>query len=79
MKYLLVLAIVVAAVWLWRANRPAARREASAPRPQAQAQVQVQDMVSCAVCDLHVPRADAVAGRRGALYCSAGHRHTAEG
>ena len=77
MKYLLVIAIVVAAVWLWRANRPAARREAAPPRPQDQARV--QDMVSCAVCDLHVPRADALAGRQGTLYCSAGHRQHAEG
>ena len=75
MKYLIVIAIVFAGIWLWRANRPAARKEAKAPPAQAQ----LQDMVSCAACELHVPRAEAVTGRQGALYCSTGHRQRAEG
>lgn len=75
MKYLIVIAIVFAGIWLWRANRPARREETPGPRTQAQ----LQDMVSCAVCDLHVPRADATPGRKGALYCGIEHRQRAEG
>lgn len=78
MKYLLVLAIIVAVAWLWRANRPAVRKDRDAP-PRPQAQAQLQDMVSCAVCDLHFPLADATTGSKGALYCSAEHRQRAEG
>ncbi|MDP1968565.1 MAG: PP0621 family protein, partial [Burkholderiaceae bacterium] len=37
-----------------------------------------EDMVSCPVCALHLPRAEAVAGEKG-LYCSADHRRQAEG
>ncbi|MDP3139153.1 MAG: PP0621 family protein, partial [Burkholderiaceae bacterium] len=37
-----------------------------------------EDMVSCPVCDLHLPRAEAVVGNKG-LYCSADHRRQAEG
>ena len=76
MKYLIVLAIVFLGFWLWRSNRPAARGE---PPPARKPDAQLQDMVSCAVCDVHVPRADAMAGRRGELYCSIEHRQRAEG
>ncbi|MBC7381250.1 MAG: hypothetical protein H7346_27960 [Burkholderiaceae bacterium] len=74
MKYLLVLAIVLIGLWLWRGNRRVP------PPPDARAaQPQLQDMIGCAVCELHVPRADATIGRSGALYCSTDHRRRAEG
>ena len=72
MKFLLVLAVVVIGAWLWRSGRQAAppRDKPSVPAPP-------QDMVSCAVCGVHIPQADAVAGRQG-LYCSVEHRQRAE-
>jgi uncharacterized protein len=77
MKYLLVLAVVLVAVWLWRNNRriekqqqpPAARPPLPAP----------QDMVRCPVCSLHLPRTDALPGPDGRLYCCQEHRQRAGG
>lgn len=76
MKYLLVLAIVLIGLWLWRGNRRVPPPPSAKAGPQ---QPQLQDMVGCAVCELHVPRADASVGRTGTIYCSADHRRSAEG
>ncbi|MEP6791126.1 MAG: PP0621 family protein [Ramlibacter sp.] len=77
MKYLLVLAVVLFGVWLWRNNRRAERDEEAARKAPPPALP--QDMVRCPVCALHLPRADALPGRGGALYCSAEHRSSAGG
>lgn len=76
MKYLLLIALLVVAYLVWRNGRiergsppPAARRPAAGP----------QEMVSCAVCGLHLPKADAVVGRDARLYCSQEHRLRAGG
>ena len=74
MKYLLLLAIVFAAFLLWRNNREPARGKQAPPRAPGQP----QDMIACALCDLHVPRTDAMPGPGGKLYCSAEHRQRAE-
>jgi uncharacterized protein len=74
MKYLLVLAIVLVAVWIWRNNRRAEQQQppsAKAPLPAP------QDMVRCPVCSVHLPRTDALAGPDGRLYCCQEHRQRA--
>lgn len=82
MKYLIVIAVVLVGVWLWRNNRRAelhdrqTRRPASTPvagpaRPAT-------EVVACAVCSVHLPRPDALRGDRG-MYCSVAHRRQAEG
>jgi len=77
MKYLLVLAVIIVAYLLWRAGRASARAEAAAaePRPDG-APPLPQDMVRCPVCSLHLPRADALPGASGRLYCSPEHRRS---
>ena len=70
MKYLLVLAIVLVAVWLWRNNR---RQEKQQP-PVKTPLPQPQDMVRCPVCSVHLPRTDALPGPDGRLYCCQEHR-----
>ena len=86
MKFVLVILVVLAGVWLWRRNRAEdARDEAEAAQAQARRAPQpppaVQapaEMVSCRHCGLHLPAADAVAGTQGP-YCSQDHlrRHEA--
>jgi uncharacterized protein len=71
MKYLLVLAVVLAVIWFVRNHRPAAKPR---DKPRQDTPAQPQDMVRCAVCSLHLPRADALPGRDGRLYCCADHR-----
>ena len=78
MKYLLVLAIVLIAVWLWRNNRREEKRQAPPPAAKNPPPAP-QDMVRCPVCSVHLPRTDALAGPDGRLYCCQEHRLRAGG
>ena len=73
MKYLLVLAVVMLAVWIWRNNRRLERQDRPAAPPPAPL-ASPQDMVRCPVCSVHLPRTDALAGPDGRLYCCPEHR-----
>jgi len=77
MKYLLIIAIVLLVLWLWRGSRREDRDGAAAARPRPE--IQQQDMIRCPVCSVHFPRADALPGPDGQLYCCAEHRSRAEG
>jgi len=75
MKFLFLVAIVFAVIWFMRQGRrmntpPPADRGARTPPPP-------QEMVECAVCHVHLPRTDALAGPGGQLYCCAEHRQRA--
>lgn len=74
MKFLLVLVVVLAGVWLWRSNR---RSGEKLDRQQPKAAPEPLDMIRCTLCSVHVPAADAVQGKQGS-YCSADHLHRAE-
>jgi uncharacterized protein len=75
MKFLLLLAIVLLLVWLWRSGR---RETSSSDQPsQPAAPPSPQEMVCCARCGVHLPHSDAVVGRIG-LYCSQEHRQLTE-
>lgn len=80
MKYLLVTALAVLVFWLWRHNRQAernaAQRESTARPSPAAKSVQATEVVACDVCHVHLPRSEAVTGRKG-LYCSEAHRRQA--
>jgi uncharacterized protein len=73
MKFLLVLVVVLAGVWLWRSNRQSDQKLKQPPK----AAPQPLEMVRCALCSVHVPAAEAVPGKKG-IYCSADHLHRAE-
>jgi uncharacterized protein len=77
MKYLVVLLVVLAVLWLLRSQRRSVRRDAESN--QKPTLPQPQDMVRCPVCAVHLPRADALPGPDGRLYCCAAHRPRAEG
>ncbi len=74
MKYLLLLAIVLLVVWLWRGSRTQDRAEGSARPRRPDPGVVQQDMIQCPVCSVHLPRSDALPGPDGQLYCCAEHR-----
>jgi uncharacterized protein len=76
MKIVLILAVVILGIWLFRAGR---RKDDDAKVETARsANVSVpQDMVRCRHCDVHLPKADSVQGRLG-TYCSPEHRQHAE-
>lgn len=76
MKYLLVFVVVMVAFHIWRNNRRNSSSSASTKPGPGQLNAP-QDMVSCPVCAVHLPRNDALAGPRGLLYCSEEHRRQA--
>jgi uncharacterized protein len=80
MKYLLVLAVVAVAFWVWRNNRQTAKADKKVPPAQDQSTklARPQPMLQCAACGVHLPVADAIAGRKGS-YCSAAHHKQLEG
>jgi len=70
LKYLLLIAIVLAVLWIARTGRrrvnpPPGRRDAGNGANEA--------MVACAQCGLHLPSGEALPGR-GGVFCSEGHR-----
>lgn len=75
MKFLLLLAIALLLVWLWRSSRREASSSDQPERPAAPPGP--QEMVRCARCGVHLPHGDAVVGRIG-LYCSREHQQLAE-
>jgi uncharacterized protein len=78
MKYLLVLAVVLVAIWLWRKARREELQSRTPPPPPAPGTLAPpQAMLRCAHCGLHLPAADAVRGRDGTVYCSVAHRQAA--
>jgi uncharacterized protein len=80
MKYLLLIALLVVAYLVWRNGRLRDERETRSSDKRAQPPAgDPQEMVSCPVCGVHLPRSEAVAGQRGVLYCSTEHRLRAGG
>lgn len=81
MKYLLVLAVLLVAVQVWRYNRATEARERAAqpPPPKPAPKAALPDaMVTCRHCGLHLPSQDAVRGTLG-YYCGKAHQRLAEG
>ncbi len=81
MKYLVLFAVLVVVYLLWkhqrtqeRAGREGGQAPSGSARAAARPAASPQEMVRCPVCDLHLPRADAVADAQGRLFCSADHR-----
>ncbi len=75
MKYLLVFAVVLIGVWLWRSGRQAGQppKRGQDSKPAAEP----QDMVRCQLCGVHFAQADAIQGQRG-VYCCVEHQQRAE-
>lgn len=76
MKYLILLLVVLAVLWIWRNARGAG---ATGAKPKTGAPALPEDMVRCPVCSVHLPRTDALPGPDGQLYCCAAHREHAQG
>lgn len=83
MKYLLVILLILVVFWLWQYERRTQKGAATPPRPPASpdsAQAGgATEIVACSVCQLHLPRTEALIGRGARPYCSEAHRRQAEG
>lgn len=74
MKFLLVLAVVLVAFWIWRNNRLNERPGT----PPARAPGKPVAMVACDHCGTHLPEVEVIKGQRG-VYCCQEHRRQNEG
>ncbi|MBA4215370.1 MAG: hypothetical protein C0449_20050 [Polaromonas sp.] len=77
MKYLLVLAVVMVAFYVWRNNRVTDRSQTRPPPTPGATNLPVV-MVACQHCGTHLPQGETVRGALGP-YCSAEHRRLKEG
>jgi uncharacterized protein len=68
MKFLLILLLILAVLWLARGSRRTPSDASRTPAPPRQ-----QPMLACAQCGLHLPRDEALPGR-GGVFCSEAHR-----
>lgn len=73
MKYLLVIAVVLVAFWVWRNDRRQEQAERQPRRARATPEAPVP-MVACRHCGTHLPETEAIQGGRGWYCCAAHHR-----
>lgn len=78
MKYALIAGLLLVIFWLWRSSRQAGvdQKKQTAERQKPASIEKVTEMVACQVCHIHLPRHEALNGRRG-LYCSVEHQQQA--
>lgn len=69
MKFVVVLAVLGVAFWIWNSKRKALLQQRQQVQQQA---TEALPMVACAHCGLHLARVDAVA-HQGQWYCSQAH------
>ena len=74
MKFLFFVLVVLVVVWAIKRGRAGTAGSAAPKAPEAAAPT---EMVACAHCGIHLPRAEAVSGHKG-QYCSTEHRSAAQ-
>lgn len=82
MKMLVLIAVLVAVVWLMRGLRkpklpPRPGQEAPPTATSTEAKQTHEEMISCQQCGVHLPRSEALPGRGGVFCCDA-HRSAFE-
>lgn len=78
MKLLLIIGVALLVIWIWKSNRQGDMRESrNKAATRSKQKMVTTDMVACDVCDVHLPRSDALAGP-GGMYCSVEHRQQAK-
>ncbi|WP_298208901.1 PP0621 family protein [Acidovorax sp.] len=73
MKYLVLFVVLAVAIGIWRSRRT---EEDAAPKPSKSPPLALpQDMLACAHCGVHIPKAEAVMLGNQA-YCCTEHRQS---
>jgi uncharacterized protein len=74
MRLLMLLAVLLLGIWLWRSNRESGVKAKGRDTGDKTAPM---EMVGCSLCAVHVLTRDAVQGKKG-FYCCQEHRQRAE-
>jgi uncharacterized protein len=74
MKFLLLLAVIGIAIWMFKSRHrvPGPKKPPPPVKPGGPA-AGVTPMLACAHCGVHLPKTDAVLDPAGRAYCSAAH------
>ncbi|MBC7611092.1 MAG: hypothetical protein H7228_16240 [Polaromonas sp.] len=81
MKLLLVLTMVLVVLWLWKSKRKTDKNDQGhqgnqGTASQPETPLRATEIVACDICQVHLPRSEALPGP-GGVYCSAAHRQQA--
>ena len=81
MKYALVFVLIGLVFWVWRSQRLVRKKKSaeevdSKSANHSRALAPSTEIVACAVCNVHLPRPEAITGTHG-LYCSVAHKQQA--
>lgn len=77
MKYLLVTVFVVAVLWFWSHRRRIGKQQSAKSTTPSAEKTALTEIVACDVCQVHLPKTDALIGAEG-VYCSEAHRRQAD-
>lgn len=78
MKIAVILLAVLVAIWFFKASRRGADSSRKSPPKEPETSgVPALDMVRCRFCEIHLPRPDAIEGKKGS-YCSLEHQRRSE-
>lgn len=76
MKYLLVLALVLVVIWVWRSGRASLKGPDAPQAGKPKQSTELTEIVACDYCHVHLPRTEALIGQSG-TFCSDAHRREA--
>ncbi len=77
MKIAVILLAVLAAIWFFKTSRRGTDKAQKSAKVPVNPDLPALDMVRCHVCEVHLPRPDAIEGKKGS-YCSLEHQRQAE-
>ena len=77
MKIAVILLAVLAAIWFFKASRRGVDKAKKGAEKSINPDLPALDMVRCNFCEIHLPRPDAIEGKKGS-YCSLEHQRQAE-
>lgn len=77
MKIAVILLAVLAAIWFFKASRRGADKGKKNAEKSINPDLPALDMVRCNFCEVHLPRPDAIEGKKGS-YCSLEHQRQVE-
>ncbi len=74
MKFLLLIAVIGIALWLFKSRGRSSAAPGAPPAPKAKKPAATTPMLACAHCGVHLPQTDTVADAAGRPFCSEAHR-----